>query len=78
MNFSELKDFLVNRMRMSHIYQPVMLMTLLNEGGSASIETISKTLLIEDKSQQEYYGNNTKNMVKNMKMKISRYMQEGH
>ena len=78
MNFSELKDFLVNRMRMSHIYQPVMLMTLLNEGGSASIETISKTLLIEDKSQQEYYGNITKNMVKNMKMKISRYMQEGH
>ena len=78
MNFSQLKDFLVNRMRMSHIYQPVMLMTLLNEGGSASIETISKTLLIEDKSQQEYYGNITKNMVKNMKMKISRYMQEGH
>ena len=78
MNFSELKDFLVNRMRMSHIYQPVMLLTLLNEGGSASIETISKTLLIEDKSQQEYYGNITKNMVKNMKMKISRYMQEGH
>ena len=78
MNFSELKDFLVNRMRLSHIYQPVMLLTLLNEGGSASIETISKTLLIEDKSQQEYYGNITKNMVKNMKMKISRYMQEGH
>ena len=78
MNFSELKDFLVNRMRMSHNYQPVMLLTLLNEGGSASIETISKTLLIEDKSQQEYYGNITKNMVKNMKMKISRYMQEGH
>ena len=78
MNFSELKDFLVNRMRMSHIYQPVMLLTLLNEGGSASIETISKTLLIEDKSQQEYYGNITKNMVKDMKMKISRYMQEGH
>ena len=78
MNFSELKDFLVNRMRMSHIYQPVMLLTLLNEGGSAAIETISKTLLIEDKSQQVYYGNITKNMVKNMKMKISRYMQEGH
>ena len=50
-------------MRMSHIYQPVMLMTLLKEGGVASIETLSKTLLIEDKSQQEYYSNITKNMV---------------
>ena len=50
-------------MRMSHIYQPVMLMTLLKEGGVASIETLSKTLLIEDNSQQEYYINITKNMV---------------
>ena len=50
-------------MRMSHIYQPVMLMTLLKEGGVASIETLSKKLLIEDKSQQEYYGNITRNMV---------------
>ena len=50
-------------MRMSHIYQPVMLMTLLKEGGVSSIETLSKKLLIEDKSQQEYYGNITRNMV---------------
>jgi diadenosine tetraphosphate (Ap4A) HIT family hydrolase/5-methylcytosine-specific restriction endonuclease McrA len=63
MNFIDLKDFLLRRMRMSHIYQPVMLMTLLKEGGVASIETLSKTLLIEDKSQQEYYSNITKNMV---------------
>ena len=63
MHFSDLKDFLLRRMRMSHIYQPVMLMTLLKEGGVASIETLSKTLLIEDKSQQEYYSNITKNMV---------------
>ena len=41
----------------------MMLMTLLKEGGVASIETLSKKLLIEDKSQQEYYGNITRNMV---------------
>ena len=63
MNFPDLKHFLINRMRMSHIYQPVMLMTLLKEGGVASIENLSKKLLIEDKSQQEYYSNITKNMV---------------
>jgi len=38
-------------------------MTLLKEGGVASIENLSKKLLIEDKSQQEYYSNITKNMV---------------
>ena len=63
MHFSDLKHFIIKRMRMSHIYQPVMLMTLLKEGGVASIETLSKKLLIEDKSQQEYYGNITRNMV---------------
>ena len=63
MHFPELKDFILNRMRMSHIYQPLMLITLLKEGGVGSIETISKELLTEDKSQQEYYGNITKNMV---------------
>ena len=63
MHFSDLKHFIIKRMRMSHIYQPVMLMTLLKEGGVASIEKLSKTLLIEDKSQQEYYSNITKNMV---------------
>ena len=40
-----------------------MLITLLKEGGVGSIETISKELLTEDKSLQEYYGNITKNMV---------------
>ena len=63
MNFPDLKHFLIKRMRMSHIYQPMMLMTLLKEGGVSSIETLSKKLLIEDKSQQEYYGNITRNMV---------------
>ena len=63
MTFSDLKDFLINRMRMSHIYQPVMLMTLLKNGGVASVESLAKDLLINDQSQMEYYDNVTKNMV---------------
>ena len=55
MTFSDLKDFLVNRMRMSHIYQPVMLMTLLKKGGVASVESLAKDLLINDQSQMGYY-----------------------
>ena len=53
--FSDLKDFLINRMRMSHIYQPVMLMTLLKNGGVASVESLAKDLLINDQNQMGYY-----------------------
>ena len=63
MTFSDLKDFLINRMRMSHIYQPEMLMTLLKNGGVASVESLVKDLLINDQSQMEHYDNITKNMV---------------
>ena len=55
MTFSDLKDFLIDRMRMSHIYQPVMLMSLLKNGGVASVESLAKDLLINDQSQIGYY-----------------------
>jgi hypothetical protein len=34
MIYERLADFVQNRMRMSHIYQPVMLMALLREGNA--------------------------------------------
>jgi hypothetical protein len=43
MIYERLADFVQNRMRMSHIYQPVMLMALLREG-SAHIEVARATL----------------------------------
>ena len=41
--YEQLVDFVKNRMRMAHIYQPVMLMALLREG-SAHIEVAQATL----------------------------------
>jgi len=41
MNFIDLKDFLTNRMRISHIYQLVMLITVLKNGGVASVESLA-------------------------------------
>lgn len=38
----DLADFVANRMRMSHIYQPVMLLELLRNDGSASTSTSSR------------------------------------
>jgi ATP adenylyltransferase len=63
MTFSELRDFLLKRMRMSHVYQPVMLKALLQSGGRASVQQIAQRLLAEDASQQEYYVAITKQMV---------------
>ena len=61
--FDELSNFILNEMRMSHIYQPVMLIELLGRQGSASTTEIAKALLGYDVSQVEYYEHITKNMV---------------
>ena len=50
-------------MRMSHIYQPVMLIELLSNKGEATINQIVKSILSKDDSQIEYYEQITKNMV---------------
>ena len=58
-----LQDFIINRMRMSHIYQPVMLKVLLENDGEATVDQIASSLLSYDSSQVEYYGLRTKVMV---------------
>jgi ATP adenylyltransferase len=49
-------------MRMSHIYQPVMIRELLTHGGKASIRNIAAAFLARDTSQLEYYEQITKDM----------------
>ncbi len=61
--YERLRDFVENRMRMSHVYQPVMLLALLRGGGEARTEEIAKAILVHDESQLEYYEDVTKNMV---------------
>jgi ATP adenylyltransferase len=63
MTYERLADFLQNRMRMSHVYQPVMLMALLRGGGRCSTTEIAKSILAHDESQVEYYEKVTNNMV---------------
>jgi len=60
--FEELKLFITDRMRMAHIYQPVMLKVLLENGGQASRNAIAQAFLNEDRSQVEYYETITRNM----------------
>ena len=60
--FKRLRDFIQKQMRMSHIYQPVMIRELLNGNGKASIRKIAGAFLARDESQLEYYEQITKNM----------------
>lgn len=55
MNFKSLKDFLIHRMSMSHIYQPLVIRTLLENNGIASVRKIAKEVLSYDEAQVEYY-----------------------
>jgi hypothetical protein len=37
MTYQDLIDFLENKMRLSHIYQPLLIKSLIESGGSATI-----------------------------------------
>jgi ATP adenylyltransferase len=63
MQFNELLQFVEQDMRMSHVYQPVMIRELLDRGGRASRQDIARTLLNEDRSELEYYCEITRDMV---------------
>jgi ATP adenylyltransferase len=60
--FTQLKDFLTARMRMSHLYQPIMLKVLIERGGWASIRELALSFLARDESQIDYYAQITKRM----------------
>jgi len=60
--FKRLAKFILEDMRMSHIYQPVFIKTLLENDGSATANTIAKEILSYDPSQIEYYEDITKKM----------------
>jgi diadenosine tetraphosphate (Ap4A) HIT family hydrolase/5-methylcytosine-specific restriction endonuclease McrA len=60
--FENLRDFIRTRMRMSHIYQPVMIKELLTHDGKANVRNIAAAFLANDASQLEYYEQITKDM----------------
>ncbi len=59
----KLESFVTEKMRMSHIYQPVMIKALLKSGGQAERKLIAEEILTYDFSQLEYYEKVVDNMV---------------
>ncbi len=60
--FTRLRDFISTAMQMSHVYQPVMLRTLIDKGGKATVSEVAQALLAEDRAQLDYYREITKRM----------------
>jgi diadenosine tetraphosphate (Ap4A) HIT family hydrolase len=63
MTFNELRKFIAEDMRMSQVYQPVMLIELLRRDGTASAAEIAQSILDRDPTQIEYFTEIVKNMV---------------
>ncbi len=63
MQYEILKEFLVKKMKMSHIYQPVMIKHLLQNNGCSVDKQIAKDISLHDPSQLEYYQAIVNNMV---------------
>ena len=62
MNFTSLKDFLLTKMSMSHIYQPVLIRALIDAGGSATVRQLAHEFLGLDESQLIYYERKIRKM----------------
>jgi hypothetical protein len=62
MSFKALIDFILKKMSMSHVYQPIVIKALVQSGGKATIRQLAQTLLLEDESQLLFYEKRLKEM----------------
>lgn len=62
MTFAVLKEFLESKMRLSHIYQPLLIKSLIESGGSATLRQLAGAFLGQDESQLLYYEKRLKEM----------------
>ena len=62
MRFEKLIDFIENKMRLSHIFQPLLIRSLIEAGGSATIRQLAQSFLLQDESQLLYYEKRIKKM----------------
>jgi ATP adenylyltransferase len=60
-DYKELEKY-IKKMQMMHIYQPVMIKTLLNSNNKATTDKIARAFLEKDQSQIDYYKMITKSM----------------
>ena len=62
MTYEELVDFINDTMTMSHIYQPLLIRSLVDAGGAATLRQLAACFLSQDESQLAYYEKRIKEM----------------
>ena len=62
MTFEELMNFIEKQMKMSHIYQPLLIRTLVDAGGTVTLHQAAMAFLDRDQSQITYYEDRIKKM----------------
>ena len=62
MNFTELKNFLQTEMRMSHVYQPLLIRTLVDAGNRATLRQVAMVFAGVDEAQIRLYEHRIKTM----------------
>ncbi len=62
MTYADLAEFLEKKMSMSHIYQPLLVKSLVDSGGTATLRQLAQHFLSEDESQLLYYVRRIKEM----------------
>ena len=59
---ASLQDFIGRQMRMSHVYQPLLIRLLLESGGKATVRQLARGFAAEDAAQISYYETRIKQM----------------
>ena len=62
MTYDQIVDFITSKMKMFHIYQPLLNRSLVDAGGSATLRQLGQIFLSQDESQLFYYENHIKEM----------------
>ena len=62
-SFQRLRGYIAEQMRMSHVYQPLMLLELLGRSSPAPAQDVARRILGEDVTQIDYYTERVKRMV---------------
>ena len=68
-SLEELKEFIEKKMRMSHLYQPLIIKTLLENNGTCHIKQIAKWLSKKLKKSKDYYIQRISHAPKNVLIK---------
>ena len=62
MNAEKVEEFINTKMRLSHVYQPLLIRCLLDSGGHATIRQLAMEFSKEDESLLRSYEQKIKNM----------------